>query len=385
MDSEIYFGHAVASLNHLFRHLYPLPLEWDRDQSSFLTLGEKHKKYRRYRYLSLFIYAVFAPLGSLFSIWHFHKSRPINAIISCLFIPIAYCEYGFAHVLLNHTGDIVKAFQNLKLELRRNTNLSNFQFHFTPNAPNRRERNWKLISLRWTKYFAQISICTSAVLPVVLIVKNLDMFYSVQEILFSCHGSRNITMALIFLIFRYIFIFMCYFDGFRNWAVVYTMFFLWLEMQSKYLNQLRRSLTTKAFVSSYQKLQLCFQTWENGLNQLVYFIMSGFFAIIVMSNLIFVNFRQHLPVIIWWYMPMLSVLLTTLLTLWFPFIVECHEQTKLLLRRQKSLSKSNWRKLHGLRPVSVKCAGAFIIKRETRSTFLESIVMRTVDGILMYR
>ncbi len=41
------------------------------------------------------------------------------------------------------------------------------------------------------------------------------------------------------------------------------------------------------------------------------------------------------------------------------------------------------RRLTSLSPISMKCGGTFVLKKETKSTFYTAIVERTMEGLLV--
>lgn len=352
-------------------------LEWDPSSKSFFSRGPGHRKYLLFKLVN-FSDWTFIILNCLFTI--FYSDRVINVMASVLYLVCSFLILLTIRVMLNHTEEITTGFANMKKLLQQKGN---------PDS-HRKEKvkgNWGKISLNLRFGYCPSAVLTCLFVPIVGIMENIDMFHTLQLHLFPT-GNWNTGCFM----FRVILSYIAFLEWYRIFAILIGTIFYWLEMEWRQLQKLKR-LRGHAFYEAYLKFQLCFKILEEAMDFLVYFVMSTFFAMIVLGNTIVVNFSDQIPPSIWWYVPILSGSMTVVLYVSLPFIADCHEGTEALIslrkshlwkgKRSRNERKMEQRMLRGMRPVSVKCGGCYIVKKDTKSTYFNGIVQRTVDAVLL--
>lgn len=237
-------------------------------------------------------------------------------------------------------------------------------------------------------------------IPLFMVFENVDSFYNIYthyiKSYFCTDGAPHSCDVANWtsIVTRFLLCFFGFAEGSRTQMTILTVFFLWLEMQSRYQFLLLRKLNSQEFFRWYNKVRIALSIVEHVLSSWIQTLMMAFFFVIVVANVATIRFITVLPLKVFWFVPACSFLYSSSLSLLFPHIMGCNEQTDFILQkcrqeilhncRTSSLSvKVTLKILRSLRPISLKCGSSFILKRNTKSTFYDTIVQRTVDGILL--
>lgn len=232
--------------------------------------------------------------------------------------------------------------------------------------------------------------------PIFAVVENVDVYFApynnyivpafcsnvVENTYFSCHLVDSISR-----ITRFIVLLISFAEGARTQILVATTFFSWLEMQSRYLFLINKQTSSPAFYMHYCKFRLALGIIAKVVSNWIRAMMIVCFFVIVVANVATIKLFSVLPLTVLWFVPACSILYSSALFFLFTHLTECYEMTAKILQKCRGEprlnTKVNLRRLKGMPPVALRCGTAFILKRDTKTTYYDAVIQRTVDGILM--
>lgn len=237
------------------------------------------------------------------------------------------------------------------------------------------------------------------VIPFFGVRENLDPWFHIQEYFFPEEelASRPMEAMLCFCV-RLALATVGFIEGPRLIFTFLCTLLYWLEMQSRYVHlllaqakltrkRLRRRHDLCLLIKLYRQFQVVSKASEHFLNSWIASWLPTAFMMIVMGNVGSLKYFGELPLIVYAFLPVASLVQSVGLYLAFPYMVAVDQDTKLLLRKSQGemvcKEKVILKELRSLKPVSLKLGQSFILKKHTKATFYDAIVMRTVDGLLL--
>lgn len=210
------------------------------------------------------------------------------------------------------------------------------------------------------------------------------------------HSSSCTIGRLLSIPVRYILMILILFEGCHSYITCVTALFYWLEMQTKYFNNLKLIRNPKQVSKHITMFKIALGTWENCLSEWMRILMGTFFVVITVFTIVSIKYASKIPIQIYWLIPTFGVTDMVIIYFVFEFVMGCHEDSTMDLYEQRNRiicentsgrlnfeNKITLKTLLGIRPISIKCGGSFILKRKTKSTYYATIVETTVNGILL--
>lgn len=385
MDSKNQL-HCVQLISDTYRHycfLPPIILSWN----------SRSKRFYRSRHPGYWMFAVFFILlvillpSAGFVLTHTSNFTLENILFASVFIPICGCLSTCGVVMYRKCDDITLAFGRMQHLLA----IDSLQYSIKKND------KWKKFCKCWRLTLHSFLFSEWSV-PVILFVQRLDPLYcvitfymapclDVDTIIFSVISSLRLASLIIGFL-----------ESFRTYSVLMGTLFLWLEMQSMFIQCLQAIPAFSEsghFFRMYNSFRIVLKTWEDALFQWMLILMGSLFSMIVLCNVTTLKYWGAVPLSVIWFMPGCSLTDTLIFFFIFPFIVGCHEKTRDILHQRRHALRANIfkgsildmkvaeRQLHCLKPISMQCGQLFVLERDTKAQFYNGIIGRTMDGVLL--
>lgn len=222
-----------------FRILSPTPLQWNRESNEFSVPVKSSKKYWKWL-LQIFGVVGFLTFTScLYTIYHCDGDIVQNMVCMMLLMVSAF-DCAFAKTLVAASDDIVVAINALKYASKKYCHRDLVE-------------QCKYLGLASKVIVGQgVLVCIFA--PFVLTWEDLDPFYAISKTLQLEQTLGAVTAKLLRLTLQIL----CFMEVARIYAIFASVFFLWLEMISKYMHTYlaKPEISTQQFIRNYQACKL---------------------------------------------------------------------------------------------------------------------------------
>lgn len=421
---EVYCFASVSKCYKTFRRLTHIPLEWDAKKETFIVRNSDESKCYIWAFL---VFGVVGLANCSVAVWtlaFLYKVAQISNLIFCLIcVPICLAVVGPAFDILTRSADIVNAVDEMKIILKylgkilfKNKSCSQWcaitkarscswlQLFSESQIGSRIKLDYKIHRKYWEtmnkflNFLLLASIPFPLFLPAFSVAENVDVYVGIfQYQLAPIFCTSNISCQVfnwLSKVTRFLVILGSFMEGIRTQMVIIVVLFTWLEMQSRYLFLLGKLTSSKKFFSLYIKFRLVMKIVDDVLSNWIRALMLTCFFIIVASNVATIKLYSVLPLTLFWFPPACSVLYSISLFFVFTHMMGCFEQTDRILKNCRQhlgykyygefCSLMKVKKLRSIPTVALKCGGSFTLKRDTKTTFFNEVILRTVDGILIW-
>lgn len=397
---KVYCASALTSCYKQFK-LWPMAVSWNPTKESFY-LSKSYKIW----FFTLFPILVGTGTSTCaFTLAHASHFKFTTVMFSGVLFPISLYVAGCGWVMFWYRDDIVLAYSRMRYLLEEQSRSDALNKHSNLN------HEWRQIG-----QFLELTIKTllpiASVVPFVLVLEKIDPYWSVLKYYGILESINKPFLKFLLITARYPMAIITILEGCRTYATCVICLFLWLEMQSKYLHNLkevvkhiRMGMGNVTFIQWYQRFNICLKTWEVAASEWIRLLMSTLFAMIVVCLIVTVRYADQIPLSLLWFAPACAIMDVSIIYYLFPYMVGSNKDTKAMIHHRRrvhlntTIRMGRWKQLlklksgyplkvekatlRGLMPISMKCRGMFVLRTQTKATFYENIISRTLDGILL--
>lgn len=234
---------------------------------------------------------------------------------------------------------------------------------------------------------------------------NLDPFwFTFPKLFVFLFGTAGSVTEIITFLLRCLCGIICVAEGCRFVPLVLLLLILRLELQQSSLevvDMIGQEITLNnntsnsyiKFLKWYSTFQMSFDALKSPVADLVAVLMGDGFVLLVVCNLASLRCYNTLPLLVYWFMPTMSLLCTSVMYLLLQFTVETHNKSRELIIRvakrfvgfqgAKVLGKILKRKLKLLQPITITCGSFYNLNREAPLEYYMHVAIQTSDGVLL--
>lgn len=349
------------------------------------------KKYKRFKIVNYSIFTV-GLIPCVYSI--LKPPQLINQMIAAIQLVAVCLQFVNIFIVETYSKDIISAFKNMTVMVAKIRTIKPKSGIGNPGTESTKI-NWRQLSVIWKNGYLCFACFIWAVMSPVAITNKIDPFFAIGN---SFSLDENSALHIPYLGFVYLHSLVAFAEFVRLHGIKDVIFLYWFELQSKYLQCLEKQLDSRNFFNLYNQFRICTRLLENALNIFAYSVMTSLFLLLVLSNMLTVNFTNELPSGLNWVPPAISSVTFFVAMMLLPFIANYHRGTEHVIRMKERFLQATAKEvgarragklelkiLKSLRPVSIKCGSFYEVEYESVLTYFNGVIQRTVDGVLLTR
>lgn len=111
--TQIYGEKTLSTLHGMYRHAYPIILEWDSKQNRYFTKGSHRPRYFLWKLVTYFMIGFSVFLSYIVMILNESYEKP-KVVAFSVVAPWCMCAIGFASITQSCLEDVIQAFVGMK-------------------------------------------------------------------------------------------------------------------------------------------------------------------------------------------------------------------------------------------------------------------------------